>query len=134
MTTGPLLGLLRKSLPLIKDEKTRKIAAKFCKDMNSLIEYRNHIMHGMWGWFITDGNPENAKPSCLYMKDPKRELFPDRITTTANRAAEQSHKIYKVVKALYDLPSPDPSDPYPRYFFTKNEQVRTPEGLTLEPL
>ena len=136
MTTGPLVGLLRKSLPRIKNSDTRKKATNFCADMSPLIEYRNHIMHGIWGWQVKGKNARKAKPACLYLKEPKRELRPDRITITADRAAEQTHVINSIMCSLYGVPTPGPNDPYPRFFFTMEsvDDLELPKGLGLQSL
>ena len=136
MTTGSLVNLLRKSLLRIKDPDTRKKGKKFCKDMAPLIEYRNHIMHGIWGWQIKGKSARNAKPACLFVKEPNREVHPDRITITADRAAEQTHVIYSITCSLYGVSAPGPENPYPRFFFTMEnvDDLEMPIGLGLQSL
>ena len=96
--------------------------------MGPLIERRNHLSHGIWGWLVPGSDTTKAKPARLYLKNQKKEVYPDKITDTAARAATLTHKIYRVVCHLYNYPYPWPKNPHPRYFFTKTFDLDLPEG------
>lgn len=130
MTTGPLVNLLRKSRHRIDDEDIRKLTKKFCDDMGPLITTRNHIMHGIWGFYLPGKNPKKAKPGCLFVKDPNKPVFPETVTDTANKAAEQTHAISRIWYYLADTPFPEGQ---PRHFFGPHKP-RPPKGTKLTPV
>ena len=130
MTTGPLVNLLNKSRHRIDDEDIRKLTKKFCADMGPLITTRNHIMHGIWGFYLPGKNPKKAKPGCLFVKDPKNPVFPEKITDAANKAAEQTHAISRIWYYLAGVPFPEGQ---PKHFFGQHIP-RAPKGTQLTPV
>ncbi len=131
MTTGQLVGMLRKSRQRISDESIQNLATKFCDDMGSLIARRNYIMHGIWGWYMPGKSPKKARPACLFVKDPKHPVFADQITSAANHAAEQTYVINQIWCHLHD--EPPPSESHPKFFFGEHEP-RLPKGMRLTPV
>ena len=126
-TTGPLVNLLNKSRHRIKDEGIRDLTKSFCDGMGPLITKRNHIMHGIWGFYLPGKNARKAEPGCFFVKDPKNPLFPDEITELANKAAEQTHTISRIWHHLADVPFPDGN---PKFSFGQHEP-RPPKGTQL---
>ncbi|MCP5368762.1 MAG: hypothetical protein H6907_11130 [Hyphomicrobiales bacterium] len=126
-TTGPLVNLLRKSRHRIENTVIKEFTKQFCDDMGPLISKRNHIMHGIWGFYLPGKNPKKAKPGCLFLKNPDNPLFPDEITDLANKAAEQTHKIAEIWHHLADIEYPDGN---PNFFFGPHKP-NPPEGTTL---
>lgn len=129
-TTGPLVNLLNKSRHRIADKEIRDITKKFCSDMGPLIVTRNHIMHGIWGFYLPGKNPAKSKPGCLYMINPKNPVFPEKITTTANKAAKQTYAISRV---WYHLAGESFPKGQPSYYFSQH-QPRVPKGTKLKPV
>ncbi len=130
MTTGPLVNLLNKSRHRIDDKEIRELTKKFCADMGPLITTRNHIMHGIWGFYLPGKNPKKAKPGCLFVKNPDNPVFPEKVTDVANKAAEQTHTISRIWHYLTGQPFPEGQ---PKYFFGKHEP-RPPKGTKLIPV
>ena len=125
MTTGPLVNLLNKSRHRIGDDEIRKLTKKFCDDMGPLITTRNHIMHGIWGFYLPGKNPKKAKPGCLFVKDPDNPVFPEKVTEVANKAAEQTHTVSRIWHHLAGESFPEGQ---PKFFFGKHNP-RTPKGI-----
>lgn len=68
MTTGPRLNIFRGQYKSkIKDPVYLDRSKKFCEKMNSLIEHRNHLSHGTWG-FHCDNQSKVKTPACYYAK------------------------------------------------------------------
>lgn len=130
MTTGPLVNLLHKSRHRIADKKIRDITKKFCSDMGPLIKYRNHIMHGMWGFYLPGKSSAKAKPGCLHMLDPKNPVFPEKITSIANKAAKQTYAISRV---WYHLAGESWPEGQRSYYFGQH-MPRVPKGTRLKPV
>lgn len=115
MTSGVKLGYLKKSLERIKDDEIRKIADAFHEDMSGLVERRNHIFHGMWGWEIRDGK---SKPGCCYVTNkPQPTIYPEKLAVYVERAALQSRRIDMVYRHLMGAPPLEAGNPNPKYFF-----------------
>jgi hypothetical protein len=51
-TTGKRINLLQKLIPEIRNQIIRSRAQAFCKNMGPLLEKRNHLTHGIWGWEV----------------------------------------------------------------------------------
>lgn len=130
LTTGPLVNLLNKSRHRIADKEIRDITKKFCSDMGPLIKTRNHIMHGIWGFYLPGKSSAKAKPGCLFMTDAKNPVFPEMITTTANRAAKQTYAISRIWYYLADESWPDGQ---PSFYFGQHKP-RIPKGTKLKPV
>lgn len=130
MTTGPLVNLLNKSRHRIGDEEIRDLTKQFCDDMGPLIKTRNHIMHGIWGFYLPGKNPKKAKPGCLFLKNPNNPVFPEKVADTANKVAVQTHVISRIWHYLAGVPFPEGQ---PKYYFGQHEP-RTPKGTKLIPV
>ncbi len=131
MTTGQLVGMLRKTRHRISSKEIRDLAKQFCEDMGSLIDARNHIMHGIWGWHLPGKSPKKARPACMYAKKPTKPLYPEKITEIANKAAEQTFIIHKIWCHVAD--SELPSDANPKFYFGQHKP-RPPKGMQLTPV
>ena len=131
MTTGPLVNLLNKSRHRIDDKEIKELTKNFCADMGPLIKTRNHIMHGIWGFYLPGKNPKKAKPGCLFMKDPNNPVFPEKVTDTANMAAEQTHAISQIWHYLTSQPFPEGQ---PKYFFRQHAPTTPKRMTTTTPL
>jgi hypothetical protein len=127
MTTGPLVGHLRKARHRIDDPKFAEMAKKFCEDMGPLISTRNHIMHGLWGLYLPGKNPNKAQPGCLFVKNPDHPVFPAKVTEVANKAAEQTYVISAIWHHLNGI---EPPTGNPKFYFGKHDP-RVPKGMQL---
>ena len=130
MTTGPLVNLLNKSRHRIQDEEIRELTKTFCADMGPLIKTRNHVMHGIWGWYLPGKNPKKAKPGCLHVSNPYNPVFPEKVTEIANKAAIQTHAVSLIWHHLAGEPFPDGQ---PKYYFGQH-LPRPPKGTKLTPV
>ena len=130
MTTGPLVSMLKKSRHRIGNEEIRPLVKKFCDDMGPLIKTRNHIMHGIWGWYLPGKNPKKSKPGCFSAVDLHNPVFPEKVTEVANRAAEQTDIISRIWHHLSGVPFPEGQQ---KFFFGQHEP-KPPKGVKLIPL
>lgn len=132
MTTGPLVNLLNKNRKRITNKETRQIAKEFCDEMGGLLTIRNHLLHGIWGWYLPGKSVSKGKPGCLYLKDPDHPIYPPQITDAANKAARLTFKIYRVYLDIYGAPPQSP-DVRPKYLFGPGE-LSMPKGTQLTRL
>ena len=130
LTTAPLVNLLKKSRYRIANKEIRGLTKKFCDDMGPLITARNHITHGMWGWYLPGKNPHKAKAGCFFVKNANNPVFPEKVTELTNNAAEQTHAITRIWHHLAGRPFPDGQ---PKYYFGQHEP-RLPKGMQLVPV
>jgi hypothetical protein len=114
MTTGVKVNALRKSLPRIEDDETRRRAKEFVENIGGLIERRNHMLHGIWGWHIRDDG--TLKPGCHFAK-AKGPLYPEKLEEYANGAAKLSYEIHAIYCAVVGTDTPPPENPNPKYCF-----------------
>lgn len=119
MTTGPRLNLFNKlAREKINDENTKKLAKDFYADLSGLIDKRNHILHGMWG-FETGSNPGNAVPAAYYSKAPDRPLLASELPNLLKDVSAQTHRIVAVFQHLIGASwKHDPANP-PTWYFGK---------------
>jgi hypothetical protein len=95
-TSGPKLNLFwRMARGKIADDETKEIAKKFYSGVSPLIDKRNHIVHGVWGFRLDDEKKEKI-PSCHYWKRKDDPIDADELLDLAKQAAKWSHEIYKV--------------------------------------
>jgi len=118
MTTGPRINFLRRLSSKIEDENTKKAAKAFCKDMGALIDDRNHLLHGMWGW-RTAKDPKDMFAASYYPKRGDEPIAAAKLLTLCNRAAEQSHAIVKIQRAVFgiDLEPSSDGEQLPNFYF-----------------
>ncbi|NQV82873.1 MAG: hypothetical protein HQ494_03540 [Rhodospirillales bacterium] len=131
MTTGPLVNLLNKNRSRIKDREIKKLTKEFCDDMGGLIEFRNHLMHGIWGWWLPGKKAKKAKPACHFSKNPHNPVFPDEITAKANEVAELTFKINRIFCHLHGT---EMSKDEGKKFFFGQHYPNTPKGMQLRVL
>ena len=125
MTTGQLVNLLRKNRKRIQGEAARNLAKDFCAEMGSLIELRNHVIHGVWGWYLPGKKPRKGKPGCFYTKNLHKPVFPSELNPAANKAANLSRKLYCIFCSIHGIKVPD--DP-PKYWFGQHDPY-LPKGM-----
>jgi|SoiMethySBSTD1v2_1073268.scaffolds.fasta_scaffold760893_3 hypothetical protein len=112
--TGIML-LAARTKPLIKDSlnKMNDADAMRCragvlsrsakrtglhKDLSPLIEKRNHIMHGMWGFVCEDSRILGA--GAYYSKVPDRPLLASELPALIHAASQQTHRIVTIASHL----------------------------------
>jgi hypothetical protein len=118
MTTGPRINMLRRLSARIEDEEHKKLAKTFCTDMSPLIEDRNHLLHGMWGWH-TAKDPKDMFAASHYAKRDGKPIAASKLLVLCNRASTQTHVIVKIQRHVYNLDhlKPDPTGEQPSFFF-----------------
>jgi len=118
MTTGPRINLMRRLIPRIEGDPHKILAKQFCTDMGGLIEKRNHLLHGMWGWTKPDGATEFVS-ACHYDKKNENPIFASEIPALYERAAKQTHVIVQVQAHIFKHPEmvSKPGAPAPSFFF-----------------
>lgn len=126
-TTGPLANKLSKSRHRVADLEIRKLIKNFCDDMSPLIVKRNHLMHGIWGFYLPGKDATKAKPGCFFAKNPHNPVFPEEIADLANKAAAQTHVISRIWHHIAGVEFPEGN---PSYYFGQHEPT-PPEGLKL---
>lgn len=133
ITTGRKVGTLNKNLFRIKDATAKAAAKKFTKEVGGLVERRNHMFHGMWGWHFTGGK---FKPGCNYPKNKDVTIYPEKIAVYANHAAEQSYLIHKVYCILVGMPLPSLNNPNPKFRFADEDDVQSlvPKGIQIKEI
>ncbi len=117
MTTGPRINFLRRLSSKIGDDDLKTSVKSFCKDMGALIDDRNHLLHGMWGW-QTAKEPKDMVAASFYPKRSDAPIAASELLVLCNRAAEQSHAIVKIQRAVYGIDlAPAPGEKPPGFYF-----------------
>jgi hypothetical protein len=117
MTTGPRVNLFgRLARERIADEAIKKVAKKFCADMSALIDKRNHIMHGMWGFHV-DQQKKTTIPAASYSKYRGSPILITDMPKIIADVARQTHAIAAVYRHLYKLEEPPAEGEQPAMFF-----------------
>ena len=117
-TTGVKVGHLRKNLYRIRPKPLRAKTKSFIDDIGGLIERRNHMFHGLWGWYIAPMGV--TRPACHYPKNSE-PVFPNKIDEYANHAARLSCLIHEIFCEIMGTGHPPPHNPHPRFIFGGQE-------------
>ena len=112
-------------------EEAIAILKKFDSDFSGLVERRNHMFHGIWGWRIKDGKNH---PTCYYAgktADGKKKntldsmtLYPDKIRIYAERLAIQSHRIRRASDLIFEKPDLIDANTTTRYYFAEESEMK----------
>jgi hypothetical protein len=132
MTTGPRINLLRRLVPRLRDDEAQKLAKGYCKDMSVLIEKRNHLLHGIWGWSGKTKDDPTFHAASYYPKRRDETIFASELVELCTKAARQTHVIIKIQRLIsgYDIPTPPkPGKRAPAFFFGP----KPPPGWPAEP-
>lgn len=116
--TGQRLELLRKHLDQISSDDIKRSARKFCDNMGSVIERRNHITHGIWGWYV-DLETKVGRRASYFHRYPKKPIFADDLSELVARCAIESHRIDEVLCNLMGIHRKP--DQIPQYFFSEGD-------------
>jgi hypothetical protein len=118
MTTGPRLNLFRRlAKEHITDEDIKETAAQFASGLDRLIQKRNHILHGMWGYWV-DQEHRRTIPAANHSR--YGVLFIGDLPEILANVATHTQLIAKVFRYLYDSPEPIPGKG-PAQFFGDGE-------------
>ena len=128
--SGMRLNMFAKLVPRISDPETKKAAEDFCERMRALVEKRNHVVHGLWGWQV-DWKKNIGIPACCFSKGHAKDVLATEIADLVQRAAGESLEIHKVTSALMGTSCDIASDQRPEYMFSDGPPVqgRLPEFL-----
>jgi hypothetical protein len=100
MTTGPKLNLFsRLAKETITDPDILKAYKEFHAEISPLIDKRNIIVHGMWGFWKSEDYQETRAGAFWTKKEP--EIFVDDIPALTERVARQTHNILRIRQFLY---------------------------------
>jgi len=116
--TGGRISLLRKQLKHVPEGEVRSSVKKFCDNMGGLIEKRNHITHGIWGWYV-DMETRVGRRASYFNRDPKKPIFADDLPELVARCAIESHRIDEAFCNLGGVQR-KPGD-IPQYFFSDGD-------------
>lgn len=114
-TTGGRVNTLRKLVPAIHDDKVKKKTKDFLEKIGPLIDKRNHVMHGMWGYFIPKGKKQ-TRPAAHFRRRSDKPMFPNDMLQIIIDAFEASHLIFQIQHSLMGSDY-TPSDEIPAFFF-----------------
>ncbi|MGQ0742281.1 MAG: hypothetical protein ACT4OG_08320 [Alphaproteobacteria bacterium] len=120
MTSGPRINLfLRLARKRFANEpKYLAMAKEFSGKTSALIEKRNHLMHGMWGYWVSQEKPHNTTPAVHYAKNPKNPLLVTELEGMIEAALEQAHSNVKISQHLFGFSWEfDPQNP-PGFFIS----------------
>jgi hypothetical protein len=119
MTTGPRLNMFYKyAKERIEDSDIKLKVTKFNKGLSPLIDKRNHLMHGVWGFHIAGGNTPTFTKASFYVKTRNTPLFVDDLPKMIKAAKEQSHIINAISHHLFDKGPADPATEEDFFFGT----------------
>ncbi|WP_148293502.1 hypothetical protein [Azospirillum sp. B4] len=105
VTSGTLISYLRKISSKIKNDEVKKEVEEFCELMGALIEKRNHLSHGAWGWLISE-DFQKVTPACFYEKS-KKPIHVGDLKEITKRIMAESHAI----NALFRRSTGQPQNP-----------------------
>lgn len=92
VTTGPKLQMLRKIIKKTEadpavDSEARTLATKAADALASLLDKRNHVVHGMWSQQLV--TPQRAvKPACFLHRFADGPVFASELKNLATKGAE----------------------------------------------
>lgn len=99
VTAGPRLGLFYKLVRESNlDADTKRVAKEFYKDMSPLIEKRNHILHGIWGVVLRDG--EKMSAGVRHPKSLDNPILVTELIDLTDSACKQTHRIVTICTKL----------------------------------
>jgi hypothetical protein len=107
VTSGTLVGHLRKSIGKIQYDTLKIEVKEFCDRMGGLIEKRNHISHGIWGWLVND-KQNFITPACHYHKASEKPLKASELEDLLKRITAESRAISSILnqyQGSYPVPN-----------------------------
>jgi hypothetical protein len=92
--TGGRVQILKENTSKIENSEARKEAKILCCNLGEIRVDRNHIMHGMWGWY----NPEHEKfeAGALSHKRPGKPFMRTKLVEHHDEIAEETHRAVKI--------------------------------------
>ena len=117
VTSGTLVSHLRKRLDNVSDPQDREEIKNFCELMGSLVDKRNHLSHGIWGWEVSD-DAKMVSPACYYAKASNTLIRPNDLKDLCRRIMAESHAINAVVRRYLKIP-PNPELATSPFFFAR---------------
>jgi hypothetical protein len=103
MMMGTRLSLLRRQLDKFKDENTRKLATKFVENMDRFLGKRNHITHGIWGYYQDEKSMRRAS---YFAKAKDKPIYAKDLKAIADAAWLEARRIRTVFANLTNLHPP----------------------------
>jgi hypothetical protein len=119
MTTGPRLNLFYKLAKANLPEPMKCVAKDFNSDLSSLIDKRNHIMHGMWG-YQTATPPQTSRSGIYYSKNPDDPLLIEELPEIIKKVSEKSHQIVAIAQHLTGFSWDHNAANPPSFFFGRD--------------
>jgi hypothetical protein len=107
VTSGRKLGILRKNLYRVKNLEARTLLEQFDDAMGGLVERRNHVFHGIWGWHLKDGK---SRPGCYYPKKKDVTVYPEKLAEYGRLLAQQAHALQRAFCLIHEIPAPGVND------------------------
>jgi len=117
MMTGSRLSLLRRQLDEFKDPETRKLAETFVEKMGKVLGKRNHITHGIWGYYFEPVKNELHK-ACYFARDKEQPIFAKDLKKLADECMIEAKRLSTILTLLNPVA---PVVERPRRFFFGSE-------------
>jgi hypothetical protein len=134
VTSGVLVSSLRRLLDAIDNPNIRDETKGFCYRVGALVDKRNHLSHGIWGWQLSKDQKE-ATPACYFQKNKDKPLYARDLNDLLRRIMAESHTIKSIMHHFQGLPpSVDSPTPPPIYFGAFGEQAQPAAWLMKAPL
>lgn len=116
MTSGPRLNLfLRLAKDHVEDESILKDIKKFHADASAVLEKRNHVVHGIFGYY-SDSNDKPPRAAAFFVKKPKEPLFTSELLDLIDKAKALSHLLNSVAHRLLPIGQWKPHEPEDFFF------------------
>ena len=108
--TGGRVQVLKANTDMIQNVEARKEAKLLCSNLSDIRTDRNHIMHGMWGWY----NPDHDKYEAAALSHKRAEpFFHHKLVEHHDSIAEETHRAVKIFTLMTGLPVSQ----WPNFFF-----------------
>lgn len=110
-TTGQRLNMLRRLIPEMQSKAAQEKAGNVCTALGSLIDKRNHLLHGVWGlrW---DLKKDTLRPACHYDRNTESPIYAKQLDELCERAAKLSIRVMELLQILqptfFSKPGPIP--------------------------
>ena len=94
------MQILNKSLHLFKNAQTKKDAQQLYDNLEKIRQERNHITHGLWGWY----NPDHDRYEAAALSHKVHPPFHhSKLVAHHNAVAEETHRVVKIFTDLTGL-------------------------------
>lgn len=101
-TVGARIGIFKKLTSSLHDEKLKKQSELFSSQVNKILGMRNHLTHGIWGLFSSDGNQKYVS-ACYHPENKKGLIYASELTEIIQLATSVNNILIDFVTAEYPL-------------------------------